>query len=59
MSKQSQKYTEDEALEIIELSSESFETLARAFELIAEVCADEAANVTGKEAETSSSIVVH
>lgn len=58
MNKPSQRYTADEALEIIELSSESFETLARAFELIAEVCADEAAANTGKT-ESASSVVIH
>jgi hypothetical protein len=43
--KKAPKITKDEALEIIELSTSSIETLTKAFEIIAKACADEAGNV--------------
>ncbi len=39
--KKSRNVSKDEALEIIELSTASIETLTRAFRLITEACADE------------------
>jgi hypothetical protein len=40
--KKAQNMTKEDALEIIELSTESVDTLTKAFELITQACADEA-----------------
>ena len=44
--KKARNITKDEAFEIIELSTESVETLTKAFNLIAKACADETAQQT-------------
>lgn len=43
--KKAPKITKDEALEIIELSTSSIETLTKAFEIIAKACADESGKI--------------
>jgi len=59
MKNPSDRFSKEEALEIIELSSDSLDLLSRAFNLITDICEEESEDFDSAEVTNSAALVIH